>query len=47
MKQINNLSDKAFKALVMRMLTELGKITDEHNENFNKELEKKEEPVKT
>ena len=28
-----------FKALVIRMLTELGKRTDEHSENFNTELE--------
>ena len=35
----NNLPDKEFKALIIRMLTELGKIMDEHNENLNKELE--------
>ena len=38
MKQINNLLDKVFKALVVRVLTELGKI-DGHSENFYKELE--------
>ena len=37
--EINNLLDKEFKALVRRMLTELGKRLDKHNENFNKELE--------
>ena len=36
MKQINSLPDKEFKALVIKMLTELGKV---HCENFNKELE--------
>lgn len=39
MKQMNNLPDKEFKALVIRMLTELGKRTDEYSENFNTELE--------
>ena len=39
MKQINSLPDKEFKALVIKMLTELGKIKDVHCENFNKELE--------
>lgn len=34
-----NLPDKEFKALVIRMLNKLGKRTDEHRENFNKELE--------
>ena len=38
-REINNLLDKEFKALVIRMLTESGKRTDEHSENFNKELE--------
>ena len=37
--QINNLPDKEFKALVIRMLTELGKRIDKHSENFNQELE--------
>ena len=36
---IGNLPEKEFKALVIRMLTELGKRIDEHSENFNKELE--------
>ena len=39
--KINNLPDKEFKTLIIRMLTELGKRIDEQNENFNKELENK------
>ena len=39
MKQINNLHDKEIKAMVIRMLTELGKRVDEHSENFNKKLQ--------
>ena len=47
MKQINNLLDKEFKALIIWMLTELGKRIDEHSENFNKELENTpKEPVR-
>ena len=38
MKQINNLSDKYFEALVIRMLSELGKRTDGHSGNIKKEL---------
>ena len=38
-KQINNLPDKEFKALVIRMLMELRKRIDKHSENFNKEPE--------
>ena len=34
----NNLPDKEFKALVIRMLNELGKRIDEQSENFNKKL---------
>ena len=37
--KINNLPDKEIKALVIRMLNELWKRIDEHNENFNAELE--------
>ena len=37
--EINNLPDKEFKALVIRMLTALGKRKDKHCEYFNKELE--------
>ena len=36
MKQINNLSDKEFKAIVKTILTELRKRIDEHSENFDK-----------
>ena len=45
--EINNLSDKEFKALVLRTLTELGKRIDKYNESFNKELEIfKKEPIR-
>ena len=45
--EINNLLDK-FKALVMRILAELGKRIDEHSENFDEELENTEkDPVRT
>ena len=37
--KINKVPDKQFNAQVKRMLTELGKRTDEHSQNFNKELE--------
>ena len=37
--EINNLPDKEFKELVIKMLTEVWKRIHEHNENFNKELE--------
>ena len=36
---INFLPDKVFKALVIRVLTELGKRSNEHSEILNKELE--------
>ena len=39
MRQINNLPDKEFKALIIRMLTELEGIIDECSENLKKELE--------
>ena len=39
MKQTKSNLDKEFKALVIRMLTELGKRIDEHNKTSNKELE--------
>ena len=32
---INNLPDKKYKALVIRMLNELGKRIDKLSENFN------------
>ena len=37
--KINNLTDKQFKILVMKMLTELGEAIDEQSDNFYKELE--------
>ena len=38
-REINNLPDKEFQALVIQMLTELEKRIDEHSDNINKELE--------
>lgn len=37
--QISNLPDKEFKVMVIKILTELGRAMDEHNENLNKERE--------
>uniref|UniRef100_A0A9L0SE42 L1 transposable element RRM domain-containing protein n=1 Tax=Equus caballus TaxID=9796 RepID=A0A9L0SE42_HORSE len=37
--EINNLSDKEYKLILIRMLTDLGKRIDEFSENINKELE--------
>ena len=37
--EINYLPDKEFKAIVIKMLTELGKRINEYSENFNKEPE--------
>ena len=37
--ETNNLPDKEFNTLVIRMLTELGKRIEEHSENFKKEVE--------
>ena len=37
--EINNLPDKSIEALVIKMITELGKWIDEYSENFNRELE--------
>ena len=37
--ETENLPDKEFKALAVRMLTKLRKRIDEHSGNFNKELE--------
>lgn len=34
----NNLPDKEFKVIVIKMITELGRRMDEHSGNFNKEL---------
>ena len=38
MTEINNLPDKEFKALVIRMVTELWKRIDYHTKNFNKKV---------
>ena len=47
MKQITNLSDKTFKPLVIKKLTELGKRIHVHREHFNKELENiKKDPIR-
>ena len=35
----NNLPDKEFKALIIRILTKLGRRISEPTENLNKELE--------
>ena len=35
----DNLPDEEFKALVIKMLTELRKRLEAHSENFNMELE--------
>ena len=37
--KVNHLPDEEFKAIVIILLTELVKRTDEHSENNNKELE--------
>ena len=37
--EISNLPDKEFKQKVIRMLPDLGRRLDVHNENINKELE--------
>lgn len=37
--EINNLPDKELKVIVIKMLTKLWRILDEHSEIFNKELE--------
>lgn len=42
--EINNLSHKEFKALVVRVLTELGKA--ECGKNFNKQLENIERAIR-
>ena len=35
--KITNLSDKEFKIMLIKMLTEIGRRMDEHLENFNKD----------
>ena len=37
--EINNLPNKEYKLIVIRMLTDLGRRIGEHSKNFNKELE--------
>ena len=37
--EINNLPDKGFKVMVIKVLTKLGIRMEEHGKNFNKELE--------
>ena len=47
MTHVNNLLNKEFKALLITILIGLGKRTDEHSENFNKELKKKKSELNT
>lgn len=49
--ETSNLLDTDFKALVIRMFSELGRRIDELSENFNKEktkmeIENKKEPIR-
>lgn len=37
--EISNVPDKKFKVMIINMLTELGRVNEEHNENFNKDVE--------
>lgn len=37
--ETNKLHDKEFKVIVIKMITNLRRRLDEHNENFNKETE--------
>ena len=37
--EISNLLNKEFKVIIINGLKELERRTNEHNENFNKELE--------
>ena len=37
--EVNNLPDKEFKVMIIKMLNELRRRMDEHSEKFNKELE--------
>ena len=34
----NNLPDKEFKVMIIKMLNEFGRRMDEHSEKFNKEF---------
>ena len=38
--EVNNLPDKEYKVIDIRMLTDLGRRKDEHSKNSNKYLEK-------
>lgn len=35
--EVSNVPDKEFKLMVTMMLTELRRVIDEHNENFNRD----------
>lgn len=37
--EMSNVPNKELKFMVIKMLTELGRRMDEHNVNFNKEME--------
>lgn len=37
--EISNVPDKEFKVMIINMLTELGRGNEEHNKNFNKDVE--------
>ena len=37
-REKHNLTDKKFKALIIKMLTKIGKRMDVHSESFKKEL---------
>ena len=43
--QPNNLPDKEFKEMVIKILSKLRKKIKEHTENFNKELENIKIPI--
>lgn len=38
--EVSNLSDKKFRVIVIRMLTKLGRKTDEQSENFKNDTGK-------
>ena len=45
--EINSLSDKDFKVMIIKMLNELGKRIDEHSEKFKREnIEKNQTELK-
>ena len=45
--EISTLPNKEFQAMVLIVLTELGKRIEEHSENFSKDLKNiKKEPIK-